>query len=377
MSRPTTSAGFALLRANLRYWTTVAPLVRTLVSRWDLRARAIPAPALRRSALEKLRAERFNVQGAATLATLAPSAHREHAAEAIVALQVMYDYLDLLTEQPLPDPPADGRRLYGALVDALTLDRQPAEDHYRHDPSADDGGYLRELASTVRDAFARLPAAAAVGEVALHSARRCAEAQVRSHAAMRSDGVELECWARREAAGTGLQWPEFLAGAMASVLAVHALIAAAADRGTTRRDAERIDAAYLSIGALTMLDSVVDRRRDSEAGESGFLACYQSPEAMGARIESIAKDAVARAQTLPNGAHHVITIVGIVAFYSSAPAARGGFARPITAPVRAELEPLITPTLALMRAWRLAKRWRSAGAAGVSSLRTRRSLRRA
>jgi hypothetical protein len=55
-----------------------------------------------------------------------------------------------------------------------------------------------------------------------------------------------------------------------------------------------------------------------------------------------------------------MTLVGIVAYYASAPTAASDFARPLITPIRRELAPLITPTLALMRAWRLAKRVRHA-----------------
>jgi len=352
-------AGFALLLANVRYWTTVAPLVRAQLSRWERRAQTIGDPSLRTVAVSKLRGERFNVEVAATLATLAPRARRESTVQAIVALQVMYDYLDLLTEQPLPDPLRDGHRLFAAFTDALTLDRGPGGDYYRDLPRSDDGGYLQELVGAVRDALGRLPGAAAV-EVAQGSAGRCAEAQILSHAAARSPSVEVERWARREAGGTALQWPEFLAGATASVLAVHALIAAAANAHTTRKDAEELDTVYLSIGALSMLDSLVDREQDIAAGELGYVHHYKSRELMAARLRGVATDAATRARALPNAAHHIMTLVGIVAYYSSAPAASSAFALPVMEQMRRELRPLITPTLALMRAWRLAKRVRRA-----------------
>jgi tetraprenyl-beta-curcumene synthase len=324
--------GLALAVANARYWSTVAPRVRAELARWEQRAQEIPDPALQEPAQRKLRAERFNVEVAATLATTAPRAHRRPAVEAIVAIQVMYDYLDLVSEQRPADPMVDGV-------------------------------YLAELAATVRLALARLPAAGAVAATARRSAERCAAAQVLSHAAARAEPessgpaiVEVERWARREAAGTGLQWPEFLAGAGASVLAVHALIAAAADRRTTPADAEAIDALYLKIGALTMLDSLVDHEEDAEAGEVGYLRWYESPEQMAQRLAAVAADARARARALPHGAHHVMILVGVVAYYLSAPTAP---ARPATERLRSELRPLIVPTLALMRAWRLAKRARS------------------
>ena len=95
----------------------------------------------------------------------------------------MYDYLDVLGEQPLADPLPGGRHLFAALLDALTLDQEPGGDYYRYYPQADDGGYLGELVKAARLELAALPAAAAVAAVAWESAGRCAEAQVLSHAA--------------------------------------------------------------------------------------------------------------------------------------------------------------------------------------------------
>ena len=87
-------------------------------------------------------------------------------------------------------------------------------------------------------------------------------------------------------------------------------------------------------------------------------------EAMASGLAHVARDGIARARGLPNGAHHAMTLVGVVAYYLSAPTAADEFARPLTAPLRRELTPLITPTLALMRAWRLAKRMTSLRGAG-------------
>ena len=57
-----------------------------------------------------------------------------------------------------------------------------------------------------------------------------------------------------------------------------------------------------------------------------------------------------------------MTLVGVVGYYASAPTANDdAFARPVIARVKRELLPLITPTLALMRGWRTAKRVRRRG----------------
>ena len=367
-------APLALVLANLRYWRTVAPLVHAELACWEQAARAIPDPHLHELARAKLSDERFNVDLAATLATLAPRAQRARAVVAIVALQVLYDYVDVLTEQPAAGPVgsrSDARALLAALTDAVTLandaDLPSGADHprdYFHD-RPDDGGYLQALVEGVRTALAPLPAAAAIAPIARAAAARCAEAQALNHDASRSGLAQLRRAATAQGSGTGLGWQEYLAGATASVLAVHALIAAAADPTTTPEDAADLDRLYLSIGALTMLDSLVDRDEDIAAGQLGYVQYYDDPHLLASRLALLARDTVARARALPNGAHHIVTLVGIVAYYASAPTANTEFARPLIAPVRRELRPLITPTLALFRAWRLAKRARAGRHPGV------------
>jgi tetraprenyl-beta-curcumene synthase len=353
-------AGGALVLANLRFWTTVAPLLGAQLKRWEQCAHTINDPVLHALALEKLHEERFNAEVAATLATLAPRERRKTVVEAIVAYEVMYDYLDRLVEQPTTDPLSDGRNLYRAFTDAITLDSEPAGGYYTSRP-ADDGGYLEELVSAVRGSLARLPSTAAISLAARGAAARCAEAQIRAHAVPALGTTQLEQWARSEAQVIPLGWQEFLAGAASSVLAVHALIAAAADEHTTPRNAAEIDTAYLSICALsTMLDSLVDHQSDTHAGQVGYLRYYEDHDLLANDLARAARRAVEHTSTLPNGAHHAMTLVGVAAYYISAPTADSDFARPVTRQVRRELEPLITPTLEVMRSWRAAKRARSA-----------------
>jgi tetraprenyl-beta-curcumene synthase len=352
-------AGVALGLANARYWLTVAPLVRAQLHRWEQRAHSIRDPVLQALALDKLCEEGFTAEVAAMLATLAPRAHRASAVEAIVALEVLYDYLDGLTESPSGEALRDGFHLFRAFRDAVNPSAEPEENYYRYHPQPGDGGYLEELVAAVRIALARLPAATMVFEAAQRAAARGAEAQVRSHSMSRIGTAQLERWATREAESTPLQWREFLAGAASSVLTIHALIAAAADRHTTREQAVEIDAVYLSICALsTMLDSLIDHQLDMSAGRPRYIQHYEDHDLLARQLASVARHAATQARALPNGAHHVMLLVGVVAYYISAPAARSEFARPVAAHISRELRPLITPTLAVIRAWRLAKRIR-------------------
>jgi len=347
----------ALVFANARYWLTVAPVVRAQLAHWQRRACAIPDPGLRELALASVRGEGFTAEVAAMLATAAPRAHRANAVRAIVALEVLYDYLDALTESPSEEDPDDGRELYEAFTDALATpldaDAGPHSDSYG---SRADGGYLSELVTAVRAELSRLPATAAIAVVAQRGAARGAEAQILAHAAPRDSASLAERWAAREAAGSGLGWREFLAGAQASVLAIHALIAAAANPCTTPARAAEIDATYLRMSALsTILDSLIDYEYDVSAGNPVFIQHYEDREVIARSLASLVRDAAERARNLPDSAFHAMILTGVVAYYTSAATATSDLARPTTTRVHDELRPLITPTLALMRGWRAAK----------------------
>lgn len=351
------------MRANVRFWPTVFPEVRRQLRVWDRRARAIPDAALRSQALAKLRYERFNTEVAATLATLVVPARRPDAIAAIVALEVMYDYLDGLTEQPVPDPLADGRQLYRAFADAFTP-AGPFADYYRHHPRGDDGGYLAALASTCRRSLWSLPSAHVVAPAALTVLARCGEAQTRTHAVAQLGPGQLRSWATAQPEAGLLRWSEVAAGAAASVLAGHALVALAADPATTARDAEHVAGAYLTTCALTtLLDCLVDGEADAAEGAHRFLAYYVSQREAAERLGVLAREAVAAVERLPRAAHHLMTVAGAVAFYLSAPAARAAHARRLTAQMRRELRPLLTPSLAIFGAWRGIKRCRRVRAA--------------
>jgi tetraprenyl-beta-curcumene synthase len=347
-------ASLALVVANVRYWSTVAPVVRSELERWRARAHAIPDADLRALALSKLDRESFNAEAGAMLATLAPRARRREVLQAIVALQVLFDLLDGLTELPLGDPLADGERLFAPFMDAL---RRAPESTAARGGGGD--AYLWELSGAVSSAVAGLPARDVVIEAALASARRAAQAQIRMHAVSQLGVEQLRDWAQAQACATNLQWRELAAGAASSVLAVHALIAAAADVSSTRAQATRIADAYLSICVLlTLLDSLVDQARDQRAGIVGYISLYEDRALLATELPEAARRAVAQARALPRGAHHVMMLTGVVAYYTSTPGGRGEPARPVVARLHAALAPVIAPTLVLMRAWRLARRLR-------------------
>ena len=348
--------------ANLRFWSTVAPLVRTHLARWEQRAHAIADPALQSLALSKLHDEHFNAEVAATLATLCGTTYRPPVVEALVAYEILYDYLDGLTELPSAEPLRNGRQVYRAFTEAIAVDAPiKSTDYFRYHSTTDDG-YLDDLVSVVRAALTSLPSSHIIVPFARRATERCAEAQVRAHAVPLLGAVQLERWARHEADAltTPLSWQGFLAGAASSVLTIHALIAASADKTITVERAAAIDTVYLSTAVLsTLLDGLVDHNEDQLEGRSSYLSYYPDSEALTADLLEAAKRAIESARLLPDGPHHTMTTVGVVAYYLSAPGGRKDCTRAVTAPLAKELNPLLGPTLAIMHGWRLAKRTRT------------------
>jgi len=379
-------AGLALVLAHVRYWTSVAPVVRGELRRWEQRAGEIDDSELRALAQDKLHGEGFHAEAAAMLATLAPRAHRRDVVVAIVALELLYDYLDGLTERPSADPLARGERLFATFVDAVTVRDDGSRKFFEKSDGAC-GDYLEELSRSVGSAIARLPAASAITEVSQRTAARSGQAQTRMHAASQLGTAQVEAWARDEADWTELGWRELLAGAASSVLAVHALIAAAADPSTTREEAEEIASAYLSTcTVLTLLDGLVDHEEDTQAGDDespptpgglgsasrgsggiGYIDLYPDRDELSQVLTEATRRAALQARALTDGPHHAMMLIGVVAYYTSAPGARGELAAPIVKRLQAELQPLVSPTLALMRAWRLAKRMRAGNRRAPSS----------
>ncbi len=356
----------ALALANARYWPSVAPVVASELARWQRSAERIADPALRKLAVAKLDEERFNAEVAATLATLAPCRARPAATRAIVALELLFDYLDGRTERPSEDPLGEGRRLFAVFTGALDAGHSARKPIPRvgagsgvdmaDAASTPDAVYLEALGACAREQLLTLPAARAVAGVAQASAERCAQAQTLLHAGATLGDGPLREWAREQARGSGLEWREYAGGCASSVLAVHALIAAAADACTSAVQAQRIDAAYLAIGGvITMLDSLVDHRADTTLGQAGFIRLYDSREQLAQRLCALTREALARAREAPNGDHHAMTLAGVIAYYTTHPGARETHARTIVKSVRRELAPTIWPTLAVMQGWRAAK----------------------
>lgn len=353
MGREQRREALALAAVLVRYWLMLAPRVRRELRGWETRARAIPDAVLRGYALQKLREEGLNSEAAAAFATLAPRAHQATLVRLLVAFEVMYDFLDAVSEQPVADTLRNGCQLHLALAAPLHP-RGGTVDYYRLNPQSDDGGYLDALVATCHQMLGRLPAATVVAPMATRAAARCGEGQSRAHAAPSAGVEQLADWSAAQARGGQSEWVELAAGA-ASSLCIHALFAAAADPGTTSEDAARIDAAYYpSICALsTLLDSLVDYSRDGVTSNHSFVAYYPSDVVAAEQLVAITTRALTAARGLPRGSRHAVIVAGIAGFYLSVASASSEFARPAARSVMDSLGPIFRPISAIVRLRRL------------------------
>jgi hypothetical protein len=368
----------ALVVANGRFWVGVAPVARRELARWRELASRIEDGALRELALVKLRDEAFNAEVAATLATLAPRPRRAAVVKAVVALEVLFDYLDGRTEALFDEPPGsflrgggeppasrghahpdphdafeEGRRLSASLT-AVISGKAP-------DLGGADSEYLGALSSYAHEHASALPGFAGVMPAALAAASRCADAQLRLHAGATLGDGQLVLWAQEACKGSGLGWREYVGGSASSVLAMHALIATAARGPVSEAEAQALDAAYLTIGAvITTLDSLVDASEDREAQQTGYIRLYEGRAEIQQRLLALIGEALLRAGHAPDSAYHAMTLAGVAAYYTTHPHAADTENREVAGAVRARLAPAIWPALLVLATWRAAKRGRGA-----------------
>jgi hypothetical protein len=291
------------------YLTTVLPRARRELKRLG------PLP----------REKQMNAEAVSVFATLAPRATRAAATRAMVALQVAIDLRDEIEEA-------------GNEVKRV-------------------GSRIEDLEERWRQEVAALPAHQTVLPLLEQAVERCRQGQGHTHLAAREGPESLQLWATDLDAPPDYRWWEVAAGASSSV-AAHALIAAAADPGTSAEIAALVEAAYHpAVGALTvLLDDLVDREGDLAGGEHNYLVYYEGPEAAAERLALMANRAETLLGDLPNSGRHRAILAGVAAFYLSTAAARAPYARPIRRRLLAALGSGTGHLTAFMRLRRLGER---------------------
>jgi tetraprenyl-beta-curcumene synthase len=289
---------------------------------WRAKAEAVPDRTLRRTALESQSEKAGNLEGAVAFAVLATPRYRRRCTQAMAAFEMAFDYVDCLSEMSCADPIRNGRQLSRALSVAVTASEQH-HDYYAHHLFHDDGGYLRELAQTCRDALAVLPAYHIVKGPLGRAAMRIGEYQTYNHGDANGSHDAFRHWGEDQHSSSNhceLFWWEF-AAAHGSSLLTFALIAAASSVEIRPCDVRAMERAYFPwIGAAnSLLDSLVDQAEDKAPGQHRLLDYYTTSDEPSERLQYIVEKATQRADALEPPYGHALIVAAMVSFYISAP----------------------------------------------------------
>ena len=318
---------------------------------WLHFAEAIPDAPIRADALGSLASKRDNVEGA-SLFSILPKHRDERLLKLLVAYQIMWDFLDSVSERGACAGHANGRQLHRALVEALDLDA-PISDYYRYHPWKNDGGYLRTLVETCRRMCAELPSYRQVRDLMLSGVERCAIQNLNHDPEPRRRDAALKEWAEHEfAVEHKLDWFEWTAAAGAFM--PHVLLALATRSSCEQHELMAIHSVYFPWVALaiTMLDSYVDRTHDAASENHSYISHYASETMALDRLAAIIRRIVSHAGSLPDGRRHVVLTEGIVAMYLSTPGVEAPRFRETTRMLARAGGSLTKLLLAIAHVWR-------------------------
>ena len=322
--------------------------------RWRALARAIPDRPIREDALSALKDKRCQTDGAALFSIL-PRARHPSLLRLLVAYQVIWDFLDSVSERAAAAGQANGRQLHLALIDALDPAR-PVSDYYRHNPWRRDGGYLKALVNVCRESCARLPSYEGVRDLVVQEASRAQVLAINHDPDPSRRDAMLEAWAGRELPQGGeASWFE-LTGACSAGLSIFALLALASQPTCSESEIARTRRAYFPwAGSLAaMLDSYVDQAEDAANGDHSYIAHYTTPELATQNVCLMVRRCLREARALENGEKHILIFTSMVAMYLSKDSARTPGMRASTRRIVAAGGSLTRALLPILRLWRIA-----------------------
>lgn len=327
--------------------------------RWRTRAQAIVEPELRDDALMVPRQKRTHVDGAAMFSTLLPG-KQGRLRRLLVAYQLAVDFLDYtseraqMTDRDYRAGARNGQRLHEALLNAIDARTALVEPYALH-PWSDDAGYLRALVLACRERTSSLPSYRQAQARATEEATRAAEVLAINHIPdeqLRNE--EMKAWAARHFPNEDrLTWFE-LAAAVSGALAIHGLLAQAADAHASSALVSEAHHAYLHWVALAtaMLDSHADRLEDASTAGHSYVAHYRDAERQAALL-AIVKETLRAVRGLPRGRRHAILSGSMIAMYLSKDDARSPQLAAETRELVNAGGPLIRSLLPALRCWRI------------------------
>lgn len=306
----------ALAAATIRQlgWGLISAARET--RNWRTRAAQIPDREIREDALSALAYKRGHIDGAALFWTI-PRERDPNLLRLLVAYQIMWDFLDNVSERGAAAGRANGEQLHTALIDALDHLRA-VQDHYRSHPCNDDGGYLRALVEASRQASQRMPSYFAIRDTVIRDGRRAGVQAINHEPNQTNRASSLRVWVLGEEFGEDdLSWYE-LAGAASAGLSIYALLAISAGQAHSF-DIERVYGAYFPwISAVTtMLDSYVDQAEDSQTGDHAYIAYYPTTASVVPSIARLMRRGLDATRQLEQAERHRVIVACMIALHLS------------------------------------------------------------
>ena len=290
-----------------------------------------------------------------------PRAHSQCLLRLLVTYQILWDYLDSISEQAAETGKENAQQLHLALVDALDPSR-PLADYYRYHPSCEDGGYLSALVQACRDLSLELPSFQMVRPLLVREAARVNVQAINHNPDPASRETALREWVAREfPSGYEVQWFELAAAAGANI-AIYALFALAAEPECDEEEIACVYRAYFPwAGALaTMLDSFVDEEEDTANGEQCYVAYYPTTELATQHIARLFRRCLYEFRGIRNSERHILLAACMAAMYLSKDSARTTAMRPATQHLVNAGGSLTKYLLPILRGWRTVFGQRSA-----------------
>ncbi|HYB22211.1 MAG TPA: DUF2600 family protein [Solirubrobacteraceae bacterium] len=344
----------ALFRAASRELLWGLRAAATEIQGWRRRAEAIPDAAIRADALYVLEHKRTHIHGAALFWTL-PRTRNLQLLRLLVAYELVWDFLDNLSESAAAQGWIDGRALHMAIPEAIDPSA-PISDYYSQHPWQEDGGYLRSIVQACRTRCEHLPSYPRVRELALREAHRAQVLALNHWPDQHDRDRALERWvAAAYPQDHRASWWE-LSGAASTPLTIHALLALAAEPVCTEQDILRTRAAYFPwlAATTTMLDSYVDQPEDDRNGDHSYIAHYPDREQAIEAVRALLARSLTEALCLSNGHRHAVIAASMAAMYLSKPTAHSHALQPDTRAVISAGGTLTRVLLPILRLWRIA-----------------------
>lgn len=286
------------------------------LARWRRVALEIPDPGIRRDALLVLRRKRTHVHGAALFSIL-PRRREPELLRLLVAYELIWDFLDNLSERAAGAGYTDGQALHSAIVEAIDPG-SPVSDYYACLPWKEDGGFLRSLVVVCHECCAGLASYSSVRELALGDARLAQVLPINHKPDPARRDAALRAWVARHFPGSDVPWWE-LSGAASAPLPILALLALAAERRHIETEIEAAHDAYFPwvATATTMLDSFVDRAEDEQSGAHCYVEHYPDASGIAPRLQALLRRSLSEVRALEYGTKHTVIVSAMAAMYLS------------------------------------------------------------